>query len=326
MDFCPSVYEHAARVIGRTPWEVSRDGELLAQGHIEAFRLYSHRPVVVGIDIYNLEAEAYGATVQRASGGGIPAITRPFCPHVADVLRLEPFDSCTAGRIPMILEAARAVARACPQADVRVPVAGPFSVAANLAGLEGVVSAVADRPDLVKAVLRHLVDGQIRFCRAIRDGGLGVALFESAAAPPLLSPRQFREIELPALQTMLPQVAAITGAPAAFIMGGDTALIVDAMLETGSGYICCPAETDQPAFMRALQSHPEVAVRINMDPRPMVAGDLDLIRKEVDRVLALAQNRPRACIGTGVLPFEVDPQTVLQTRQMVLSRTVQGIA
>ena len=77
MDFCPSVYEHAARVIGRTPWELSRDGGLLAAGHIEAFRLYSHRPVVVGIDIYNLEAEAYGAIVRQASGNGIPAVT-PF--------------------------------------------------------------------------------------------------------------------------------------------------------------------------------------------------------------------------------------------------------
>ena len=82
--FCPSVYEHAARVMGRTPWEVSRDGSLLAQGHIEVFRLYSHRSVIVGTDTYNLAA-----------------------------------------------------ARACSQADVRVPVAGPFFVAANLAGLEG---------------------------------------------------------------------------------------------------------------------------------------------------------------------------------------------
>jgi hypothetical protein len=64
MSFCPSVYEHAARVIGRTPGEVSRDGVLLSKGHIEAYRLYRHRPIVVGIDIYDLEAEAYGATVR----------------------------------------------------------------------------------------------------------------------------------------------------------------------------------------------------------------------------------------------------------------------
>ena len=58
-----SVYEHAAAVIGRTPWEVSRDKELLWQAQSEAFELYGHFPVVVGTDIYNIEAEAYGCTV-----------------------------------------------------------------------------------------------------------------------------------------------------------------------------------------------------------------------------------------------------------------------
>jgi len=31
--FTPVVYEHAARFVGRTPWEVSRDAELLFEGH-----------------------------------------------------------------------------------------------------------------------------------------------------------------------------------------------------------------------------------------------------------------------------------------------------
>ena len=51
LDFAPSVYEHAARLIGRRPWEVSRDADLMFEGHAEAYRLYEHRPVVVGIDI-----------------------------------------------------------------------------------------------------------------------------------------------------------------------------------------------------------------------------------------------------------------------------------
>jgi len=320
MDFCPSVYEHAARVIGRTPWEVSRDGDLIAKGHIEAFRHYSHRPVVVGIDIYNLEAEAYGAVVQRASGYGIPAVTRFPCSRVQDLLFLAPFDPASAGRVPMTLAAAQAVARACPQADVRVPVAGPFSVATNLVGLENLLSAVADGPDLVREALIHLVEGQIRFCRAIHQRGLGIAFFESAAAPPLLSPRQFRAIELPALKHMLPAVAEVTGAPPAFVMGGDTSPIIEAIMETGTGYVCCPSETDQRVFMEKMRAHPEVMVRINMDPRPLVAGDRQRIQMEVDRILALAQNRDHVCIGTGVLPYEVEPEIVLRTRDLISNR------
>ena len=69
MKFIPAVYEHAAKVIGKTPWEVSRNKALIIEAHRAAFAMYSHTPVVVGIDIYNLEPEAYGAPDCRARRG-----------------------------------------------------------------------------------------------------------------------------------------------------------------------------------------------------------------------------------------------------------------
>jgi hypothetical protein len=61
MPFTPAVYERAACFVGRTPAEVSRDPDLLFQGHRGAYLEYRQQPIAVGIDIYNLEAEAYGA-------------------------------------------------------------------------------------------------------------------------------------------------------------------------------------------------------------------------------------------------------------------------
>jgi TPP-dependent pyruvate/acetoin dehydrogenase alpha subunit len=72
--FTPVIYEHAARFVGRTPWEVSRDAELMFEGHRRAYLEYHHQVIAVGIDIYNLEAEAYGARVEACDGRGIPAI------------------------------------------------------------------------------------------------------------------------------------------------------------------------------------------------------------------------------------------------------------
>jgi hypothetical protein len=63
MEVSPSVFEHAARFIGRTPWEVSRDGDLIYQAHARAYEYYRHAPIMAGIDIYNLEPEAYGAHI-----------------------------------------------------------------------------------------------------------------------------------------------------------------------------------------------------------------------------------------------------------------------
>jgi len=322
VQFSPSVYEHAAAVIGKSPWEVSRDAELLAKGHIEAFRLYEHRPVVVGIDIYNLEAEAYGASVSKPAGNGIPAICKHPYRKAKELIDLEPFDPQRAGRVPMVIEAARRVADECPQADVRIPLSGPFSLATNLMGFENLLCEIQTDPDLVAEALGHLVAGQVEFCKEIVGSGLDIGFFESAAAPPLLSPENFRDIELGALKKIMEETSAVVGHPVPCIMGGDTLGILDYILQTGTGYVCCPAATDQQRFMEKMKAHPEVTVRINMDPGPITAKNFQAVKKEVDRVVSLVENRKRVCIGTGCLPFETDPQMVLKTKEYVLSKNV----
>jgi uroporphyrinogen decarboxylase len=322
LQFCPSIYEHAATVIGKSPWEVSRDVELLSKAHIKAYSLYHHRPIVVGIDIYNLEAEAYGAVIGRAAGNAIPAIREYPCSSVKELLTLEPFDPKTAGRIPMVIEAARRVRNNCPDADVRIPLSGPFSLAANLVGFEVLLCEIHINPDLVAQALRHLVAGQVEFCREVVSNGLDIAFFESAATPPLLSPQQFRQIELEALKEIMQKTAAVVGHPVPCIMGGDTLPILNDILSTATGYVCCPAKTDQQKFMEKMREHPEVTVRINMDARAITSKKFEDIEKEVDRVLALADNRTNVCIGTGCLPYEAEPEVVLKTREYILSGKV----
>lgn len=321
--FAPSIYEHAARIIERSPWDVSRDPGLMARAHIEAYRLYEHRPIVVGIDIYNLEAEAYGAKIDQPSGNGIPAITSHPYSTTKELLALEAFDPASDGRIPMAMEVAERVAGECPEADVRVPLSGPFSLATNLMGFENLLCEVHTDPASVNAALEHLVEGQVRFCREVVRRGLDIAFFESAAAPPLLSPASFRDVEMGPLMAIMQQAAEIAGHAVPCILGGDTYPILDYILQTGTGYVCCPVATDQKAFMKTMEGHPEIAVRINMDPRPIVSGNTDAIKKEVDRVLALAENRRFVCIGTGCLPFETAPEMVLATKQHILSTNSQ---
>ncbi len=322
MQFCPSVYEHAARVIGKIPWEVSRDIELLSKAHTEAYRLYRHRPIVVGIDIYNLEAEAYGAVVSRATGNAIPAIREYPCSSVKELISLKPFDPKTAGRIPMVIEAAERICDNCPDADVRIPLSGPFSLAANLVGFENLLCGIVTGPDLVAEALRHLVAGQVEFCKEVVSHGLDIAFFESAATPPLLSPQNFRDIELEALKEIMQKTAAVVGHPVPCIMGGDTLPILDDILQTGTGYVCCPAKTNQRKFMEKMRDHPDVMVRINMDARAITSKYFEDVEKEVDRVLALAENRRNVCIGTGCLPFEAEPEVVLKTKEYILSKNV----
>jgi len=70
-----------------------------------------------------------------------------------------------------------------------------------------------------------------------------------------------------------------------------------------------------------MRAHPEVTVRINMDPGPITSKNFGEVQKEVDRVLELANNREKVCIGTGCLPFETEPEAVLKTKEYILSKT-----
>lgn len=309
-----SVYEHAARFLGLTPWEVSRDGDLIYQAHRQAYLTYRHFPLVVGVDIYNLEAEAYGCRVTRPQGAGIPAIIRPRFTALEQALEVRPFDPARDGRLPLLLAAARRLKADFPEADVRLPVSGPFSIAQSLLGLGALALGVAERPEGVRQLLERLVEGQVGFCRAALGAGLGVAFFESAAAPPLLSPKQFREVELPALRLCLERVSAEVGARLPCIIGGDTAPILQDILATGTDFVICPAETDRARFLAGMAVHPDVRVRVNLDPRLYLWGSEEELFAEVDRVVALRTRQPNLLLGTGALPYESDPARILRLK------------
>ncbi|MDD5707773.1 MAG: uroporphyrinogen decarboxylase family protein [Kiritimatiellae bacterium] len=317
MDLAPSVYEHAAAVIGETPWRVSRDPELLFQAHAEAFRLYRHAPVVVGIDIYNLEAEAYGATIPAPTGNALPSISASLCQTCAGIMTLDMFDPRRDGRIPMVIETGKRLAAALPDADIRIPVSGPFSLASNLVGFDCLLCDIIDNPQTVRQTLDHLARGQIAFAREIVSQGMQIALFESGATPPLVSPESFAQVALPVLKHIITEVSSMAGHPVPCIIGGNTLPILGSILETGTGYVICPSETDQSAFMQQMAAHPEVMVRINTNPAVFAAGSPMAVRQEIERVLRIAGSRQKVCIGTGALPFDTKPDLVLLAKKIM---------
>ncbi len=318
ISFTPVVYEHAARFVGRTPWEVSRDAQLMFEGHRRAYLEYRHQVIAVGIDIYNLEAEAYGAAVENPGRDGIPAIHEPLLGSLHDGITIKPFDPEHDGRIALVLDVARRLKAQFPEADVRVPVAGPFSVAFNLRGITPLCEDAIARPDQTAKMLMRLAENQRVFCRAIAQAGLDVAFFESAAAPPILSPRIFREVELPALRRMLEVAADCVGHPVPCIMGGNTYPVLDDLLSTGTNYLVCNVETNQAAFVaQAAGTSPGVKIRVNLDPGVVACPEPVRIYRAIDAILEIVGGRPNCLMGTGALPYETPVENVRLIREYV---------
>ncbi len=319
--FTPVIYEHAARFVGRSPWEVSRDAELMFAAHRAAYLEYRQEVIAVTIDIYNLEAEAYGAKVVASTANAVPGIVDPLLSSAEEGVRLAPFDPQRDGRIAMMLAVGQRLKREFPQADVRLPVGGPFSIAFNLRGINDLCLDAALYPEALAKMLMRLAENQAALCRAVAKAGLDVAFFESAAAPPILSPRQFHELEMPALRRVLEIAAEAVGHPVPCIMGGNTYPVLDDILSTGTNYVICNVETDQAAFVaRVSETHPHVKIRVNLDPGTVACHDLPRIYRAIDRVLEIVGSRGNCVMGTAALPLETPPENIRFMREY-LSRS-----
>jgi uroporphyrinogen decarboxylase len=258
--------------------------------------------------------------VEEPTGNAIPAVRNHPISDIDDILQLRPLDATKDGRIPMQIEVGQRLRQTFPEAIIRIPISGPFSIASNLMGFDRLILSVADCPEKVAAALLHLVEGQLSFARGVKEAGVDITFFESAACPPMLSPKLFRTVELPALKKLLGGMSEIIGRPIPCVIGGNTAPIVEAMLETGTNYLVCPFETTQEPFLKKVENRLDVQIRINADLRIVAAGTKEQIRTEADRVLALCRKRPNSCLGTGALPYETIPENVLYMMEYVRSQ------
>ncbi len=308
MTFEPISYDHAARLIDRRPWDVSRNADLLVAAHEAAMRTYDYSGCIVGVDIYNVEIEAYGCEILEPEGYALPAAGRPPFDQVEDLLSVQ-LDPIRDGRIPMLLDAATQIREQHPNVRVRIPIAGPFTIACHLLGMENTLCELAINPEPLSAALLHLADNQLKLARAALARDIGLSVFDSSVTPPLLSPDLFGKWVLPSLERLLQELPEDAARETQLIIGGDTLHILDAILSLSPSYIICPVETDQQEFMTAVVDHPDMVVRVNMAPSAFLPGQREAAKKETERVLKLAGVRQQTTIGS-LLPFDADPQVV----------------
>lgn len=300
--FEPFVCDHAAGLMGRRPWEVSRNPNLLFEALAGVIQKYKLDLCLVGMDIYNVEAEALGCTLEKPEGNNLPAISRPLCSEISEIKKLI-FDPEKDGRLPMIIRTAARLKEHFPDCDVRVPICGPYSLAAHLLGIENLLVKSLTKEDLLKEGLRHLAENLIRYVHAIYSRNLHVTVFESTATPPLLSPSLFEQVAAPALRHIFDDSLLSIGKTPALVIGGNTLPIIDCILALRPSYIICPVETDQKKFMQKIDKAKNMRVRVNMSPSVFMTDAPESALAEASRALRMAyQARVSASVGL-LLPF-----------------------
>jgi len=315
--FVPAVYEHKAALIGQTPSAVARDGRLLVAALRREAEIYGPDVLTVGIDVYNVEAEALGAPVRYFDEtNDVPAVSAPVLRELAEIARLSPPDPERDGRMPLFLAAAEEVVGGMGrELVVRGAVTGPFSLACALAGDENMLIGSLENPGAVREILAFAARVATAYGTAFLRRGAEVILFDSKANPAVASPRVFRELIFPAYRDIvMPGLKAAGARLLPLIIGGDTTPVLKELIETGATQLLCDAGADIRRFRDACRAA-RLAVRVSVDARLVHRGTEPEIRDAALGLLKAAGREPGLLFGCGVVAYDTPPAHVLALKR-----------
>lgn len=315
--FAPTVYEHAAGLIGRSMSDTARCPELLAQAQLAAFELYRHDIVTVGLDIYNVEAEAAGCRVEYPSDA-IPHVAGPVVDTPEDLKRLRVPDPQESGRMPVMLAATGIVMRAVGRdVPVSAAMAGPFTLAAILRGFEDFLCDIAFDPEFATALLDYSLACLKEYGYALARLGAGIAVNESWAAPPLLSPKLFRSVVLPYEQRLIAGLKRDGAASVSLVCGGNTTKIANALALTGTSLLMADFSADRLLYKKVCENA-GILLRASIESAALEAGG-GIMLEQASRVIREAAPGGRFVFGCGIVSPATPPKNVLELKEFAAS-------
>jgi uroporphyrinogen decarboxylase len=314
----PAIYEHKAALIGCSPAEIANSVELLTGAVLREYEIYQSDYITVGVDVYNIEAEALGA--------GLTAPEKNECPDLAVTLydlnqlpaQLTLPEIPAAGRFKLLLEAGKNVQNAIgDKTKVRVAASGPVSMAAKLTGLEDLIMSLMLEDGNAVRLLEFTTQIVADWCSCLRENDLDAVVFDSMVAPPIFSPCMYEHFALPLHQRLMTLLKELGQQERELVIGGNTAQIAGLLKQTGANILLCDYASDAVAFKSVFGDDSNFKIRRNINPAWLIDSDMEDLAKKFNAELALFSN-PIA--GTGILPFDFIPDKLLDFKELYSAR------
>jgi uroporphyrinogen decarboxylase len=315
--FVPTIYEHAAALIQKTPSEVARDPALIVDAQLSAFEKYRHDLVTVGVDIYNVEAEALGCKIKYFESTDIPGIKEILLHEKERLHHLKVPDPECDGRMPVLLHAASKIrSEIGDKVFVAGTIVGPFTLAAIIRGIRGLLLDIYEDPFFFQRVLDFARQVGERYGKAMIVRGLGVAINESFSTTPFLSKQLYADLVFP-VQRRIVRFFRDEGAEnIGLIIGGDTAPFADFLVRTGTSILIADYNTDLEAY-KAIAQRAGVVLRGNVNPSLLERASQEELLRVARCVLRHGKPGGRFLLGTGVVPYHTDPRNILALKALV---------
>jgi uroporphyrinogen decarboxylase len=189
-------FQPAAKAMGISMADVFRDGDLLAQAMLEAWKKFGHDMILLENGT-GCNAEACGVGVIYRDDAA-PVAHIPVLKHLEDIDEMEVPDPYTTFPMTEILKATRILDREigdkvwiCARADQ-----GPMDLASQIYGIDNLMLDIAlgERPELIHKLLDFSRRVATRYAYALMEsGGRSTSIGEPVGGPDLLSPKHYRE-------------------------------------------------------------------------------------------------------------------------------------
>ncbi len=153
------MHEFAMKELGIPAREFYTTPELLAAGTLEVQEKYGIDVPVLDYDVYNIEAEALGQPVTY-SDTDMPDVdrSRPLIRGREDLEKIRTPDFEGDGRFAQVVETIRIFRRLIGGGEITLRFCAPFSLAANIRGLETLLMDMYTDPGFVRDLFDRIVD------------------------------------------------------------------------------------------------------------------------------------------------------------------------
>jgi uroporphyrinogen decarboxylase len=302
----------AAREAGTPLEKYLTDPEAAARVHIQAVEKYGHDCILIDLDTTML-AEAMGA--RRDATPNEPGhLAAPAIDTLEEVDKLRPVDPQRDGRIPVLLEAVRIMAR---ELGDRVAIRanadqGAFALAALLRGMQDFMMDLAAEPDhpAIRQLLEVSYQSHLATQRALIDAGAHfTSLGDSAAGPDVISPAMFERFARPYQERLVRELSADGIFTVIHICGNTTTI-----LEQLAQYPRCGFELDYKTDLHRAKATVGANHVLfgNVDPSGIIArGTPAQIRETTRELIAVWKPGGNFILNSGcAIPASTPPENL----------------
>ncbi len=314
--FCPAIYDYKVN-FSNIPLNLFGQTESELVDAIEKeIQFLKAEVVTCGYDIYNIEAEALGATVNREEKDFFPDISKALITNLGEMDKL-PVLKRTGGRMPVFINTTKELSRRFrDNVYIRGAVSGPFSLAGTIYRNDQLILDCILDPQGVYQLLDYCTDAILTYIRGFLEEGQDVVLFDSLASPPLISPEIYGDLIFPFHHKIFEFLknAGVQNRP--LIMGGNTLPIMDKLTKTGANQLLLDYVIPLKDIGSVLD-HYNMAFRINIDPGLVACNDQNQIANQIKKIFGFLGHRSNLLIGTGILSKETPLENIQFIREFI---------